>query len=91
MLYDTGKHCFYRNTYIKNLYPTHTKVITITHGAVLRGVGCDVLEGPLQVLVAGQLPCECAGLGAAESQQAVVGGQRAPVEQHHLVVVVVPR
>ena len=39
--------------------------------------------------MAGQLPCEGAGLGAAESQQAVVGRQRAPVEQHHLVVVVV--
>ena len=51
-----------------------------THGAVLSRVGSDVFEGPLQVLVAGQLPGEGAGLGAAEAQQAVVGRQRAPVK-----------
>lgn len=60
-----------------------------TDRAVLRRVRGDVLEGPLQVLVVGQLAGEGSALRTAEPQQAVVGGQRAPVEQHHLVVVVV--
>ena len=60
-----------------------------THGTVLRGVGGDVLEGPLDVLVLGQLPGELARVHAAEAQQTVVGRQHAAVKQHDLLVLMV--
>lgn len=60
-----------------------------THRTVLRGVRCDVFEGPLDVLVLGQLPGEVAGVHAAETQQAIVGRQHAAVEQHDLLVLMV--
>ncbi|KAF3852697.1 hypothetical protein F7725_006052 [Dissostichus mawsoni] len=49
----------------------------------------EVLEGPLDVLVRCQLAGERWRLLAAHPQDAVVGGQHAAVEQHHLLVVVV--
>jgi len=49
----------------------------------------EVLEGPLDVLVRGELPREGGRLLAAHPQDAVVGGQHAAVEEHHLLVVVV--
>ena len=61
----------------------------ITHPGVLAGVGRQVLEGPLDVLVRGQLAREAGRLLAAHAQDAVVGGQHAAVEQHHLLVIVV--
>lgn len=49
----------------------------------------QVLEGPLDVLVLRQLASEGGRLLAAHAQDAVVGGQHAAVEQHHLLVIVV--
>lgn len=49
----------------------------------------EVFEGPLDVLVGGQLAREGGRELAAQAQDAVVGGQHAAVEQHHLLVVVV--
>ena len=60
-----------------------------THPGVLAGGRRQVLEGPLDVLVRGELPGEGGRLLAAHAQDAVVGGQHAAVEQHHLLVVVV--
>ena len=52
---------------------------------VLGGVGRDVLEGPLEVLVQGQLPGELLGLLAAHPQEAVVGGEHHAVECNNLL------
>ena len=71
------------------VYPPHCKGQGYTHRTVLRGVGCDVFEGPLDVLVLGQLPGEVAGVHAAQTQQAIVGRQHAAVEQHDLLVLMV--
>ena len=71
------------------MYPPHCKGQGYTHRTVLRGVGCDVFEGPLDVLVLGQLPGEVAGVHAAQTQQAIVGRQHAAVEQHDLLVLMV--
>ena len=53
---------------------------------ILRRVGRDVLEGPLQVLVHRQLARESGRLLAAHSKQAVVSGQHHAVESYHLRV-----
>lgn len=50
---------------------------------------CEVLKGPLDVLVRGQLPGKGGGRLAAHSQDAVVRRQHPAVKQHHLLVVVV--
>ena len=56
---------------------------------VLGGVGSDVLEGPLQVLVDGQLTGEGPGLLAAHPQQTVIRRKHHPVESHHLGVLMI--
>ena len=77
--------------YCKGQGCTHCTVrdMECTHRTVLRGVRCDVFEGPLDVLVLGQLPGEVAGVHAAETQQAIVGRQHAAVEQHDFLVLMV--
>lgn len=49
----------------------------------------QVLEGPLDVLVRGELAGEGGRLLAAHAQDAVVSGQHAAVKQNHLLVVVI--
>lgn len=58
------------------------------HG-VLRGVRCDVLEGPGEVLVIGQLTGKGPRLQAAQPQQAVVRRQHRSVEQDHLLIIMI--
>lgn len=60
-----------------------------THPGVLAGVRRQVLKGPLDVLVRGELAGEGGRLLAAHTQDAIVGGQHAAVEQNHFLVVVV--
>lgn len=75
-------HNFHTNTFlIRNRDSTHP--------GILAGVWRQVLEGPLDVLVRGELAGEGGRLLAAHAEDAVVGGQHAAVEQHHLLVVVV--
>ena len=75
----------------QGVYSLHCTVrdMGCTHRTVLRGVGGDVFEGPLDVLVLGQLPCEVAGVHAAQTQQAIVGRQHTAVEQHDLLVLMI--
>lgn len=49
----------------------------------------DVLEGPLDVLVGGELTGEGARLLAAETQEAVVGREHHAVEENYVLVLVV--
>ena len=52
-------------------------------------MGGDVSEGPLNILVGGQVPGECRRLHAAHPQDAVICRQRGPVRHDHLLVFVV--
>ena len=52
-------------------------------------MGGDVAESPLDVLVLRQLQAEVSRLQAAHLEDGVVGRQHAPVDQHHVLVVVV--
>ena len=61
----------------------------LTGKSVLSGVGRDVLEGPLKVLVLGQLASEGPGLLAAHPEQAVVGGQHDSVKVDDIGILVV--
>lgn len=50
---------------------------------------CEILEGPLDILVRSQLPRERGGLLTAEAQDAVVGWQHPAVKEHHILIVMV--
>ena len=56
---------------------------------VLRGEGCDVLEGPLNVLVGGESPAEGPAVGTAKPQQSIVSWQHRSVVIHNVGIVVV--
>lgn len=49
----------------------------------------EILEGPLDVLVRSQLPCERRGLLTAETQDAIVGRQHPTVEEHYILIIMV--
>ena len=63
--------------------------VSMSHHRVLVGMWGEILEGPLHVLVRGEHAGELGRLVAAESQKAVVGWQHDPVENYHLLVIVI--
>jgi len=65
------------------------KVKVLAYIWVVHVVGGDVLEGPLDVLVAGEVSGETPRLLATQPQNAVVRGQHVPIEHQQLLVVVV--
>ena len=70
----------------KELHQLHQ---LLDSAGVLGGVGRDVLERPLNVLVLGQSATECSGLSATEAEEAVVRRQHRSVEVHNVGVFVV--
>ena len=60
-----------------------------TYCSVLSWIRGDVFEGPLDVLVHGQLSGKGPRLLTAHAENAVVRRQHATVEQHHVLVVMV--
>lgn len=52
-------------------------------------MGREVFEGPLYVLVRGQLAGEGGRLLAAHAQDGIVRRQHPAVEQHHLLIIVI--
>lgn len=73
------------------LEDTDIRVINFTHSRVLAGMWCEILKGPLDVLVRSQLSCKCRRLLTAEPQNAVVGRQHPTVKKHHILIIMVSK